>query len=108
MTYKWIKGELENEAKEQGKDIRWGWALPHPITSCPVMIESHKVSMKSCPRHWRLISTRFLPSLIMSPPRSSTSPCSQYSHSMVVGTQAPKELGTLRAADGLEEYSGKK
>ncbi|EFN58708.1 hypothetical protein CHLNCDRAFT_140350 [Chlorella variabilis] len=54
VTYGWIKGELEKEAKEQGKDI------------------------------------------------------SEYSHSMVVGTQAPKELGTLRAADGLEEYSGKK
>ena len=30
MTYGWIKGELEKEAKEQGKDIRWGMAA----TSC--------------------------------------------------------------------------
>ncbi len=24
VTYHWIKGELEKEAKEQGKDLRWG------------------------------------------------------------------------------------
>ncbi|PSC72835.1 GDP-mannose 3,5-epimerase 2 [Micractinium conductrix] len=54
VTYKWIKGELEKESKEGGKDL------------------------------------------------------SEYSHSMVVGTQAPKELGTLRAADGAEGLSDKK
>jgi GDP-D-mannose 3',5'-epimerase len=53
ITYSWIKGELEREAREQGADI------------------------------------------------------SQYSRSMVVTTQAPKELGTLRAADGQEGYGGK-
>ncbi|KAI3435517.1 hypothetical protein D9Q98_001583 [Chlorella vulgaris] len=54
LTYKWIKGELEKESKEGGKDI------------------------------------------------------SQYSHSTVVGTQAPRELGTLRAADGAEGYATEK
>lgn len=53
VTYHWIKGELEREAKEQGKDL------------------------------------------------------SEYSRSMVVTTQAPKELGTLRAADGAEGLQDK-
>jgi GDP-D-mannose 3',5'-epimerase len=48
VTHAWIKGELEREAAEQGKDL------------------------------------------------------SSYSKSMVVGTQAPKALGTLRGADGAE------
>jgi GDP-D-mannose 3',5'-epimerase len=54
VTYKWIKEQLEKEAKEQGKDL------------------------------------------------------SEYAKSMVVGTQAPKELGTLRAADGAEGLADKK
>lgn len=35
-------------------------------------------------------------------------PCSEYAKSMVVTTQAPKELGTLRAADGAEGLQDKK
>ena len=33
--------------------------------------------------------------------------CSDYSKSMIVGTQAPKELGTLRGADGEEGLKDK-
>ena len=53
ITHDWIKGELERESTEQGKDV------------------------------------------------------SEYSHSTVVTTQAPKALGELRAADGQEGYGAK-
>ena len=52
LTYKWIKGQLEEETAAGGKDM------------------------------------------------------SDYSRSMVVETQAPKELGTLRGADGAEGLKG--
>jgi hypothetical protein len=49
-----------------------------------------------------LISARLPTPLLLRPL------CSQYSHSTVVGTQAPRELGTLRAADGAEGYATEK
>lgn len=40
-------------------------------------------------------------------PAPSCVPYSEYARSMVVTTQAPKELGTLRAADGAEGLKDK-
>lgn len=48
-----------------------------------------------------------LPADIGPPPPPNTHTCSEYSRSMVVTTQAPKELGTLRAADGAEGLQDK-
>ena len=63
---------------------------------------AHKQACISLPPTFADVVPRTPPHL------SSPPPCSEYSHSMVVGTQAPKELGTLRAADGAEGLSDKK
>lgn len=44
----------------------------------------------------------------LQPFRCPAARCSEYASSMVVTTQAPKELGTLRAADGAEGLQDKK
>lgn len=47
------------------------------------------------------------PALSEPPPTPHLPNCSEYAKSMVVGTQAPKELGTLRGADGAEGLKDK-